>query len=321
MTGFRRKRLSGLSTSSVISIQGHMAGTTKDEAHLASSGRPASIRSGDGRSVPQALPHKQIYDSIPLVDEQALQRSLDCEEIALIRTQQLEEKRRFLEYQTNLIKDLLAERDRRKAEAQREHQRRLAEQEERIEKAVEALEARQLEDELKQQKDHEAEKRAIQTRLKHMEAYCQTPSPPQSPTNPAFELRASVDSMRSLPERHVTQQHYENLAQAYHIRDNMDGLHASKINVLRGKQKKTLQNFIMKKERELEQMERAHKAELDSIDVEYASQEAEIRQEFLLKRTKLEARWKLQALVEKTKAERSTGLKHEGLPDVIAAEA
>lgn len=132
MTGFRRKRLSGLNTPSVISIQSHMSGTTKDEAQLATSRGTASIRSGDSHSVPQALPHKQIYDSIPLVDEQALQRSLDCEEIVFTRTQQLEEKRRFLEYQTNLIKDLLAERDRRKAEAHKEHQRRLVEQEERV---------------------------------------------------------------------------------------------------------------------------------------------------------------------------------------------
>lgn len=186
---------------------------------------------------------------------------------------------------------------------------------------MEELEGRQLEDELKQQREHETEKRAIHTRLKHMEAYCQTPSPPHSPTNPPIELRASEDSLRSLPERHVTQQHYENLAQAYHLRDNMDDLHASKINVLRGKQKKALQNFILKKEREVKQMENDHGKELDSIDREYARQEAEIREEFEMKRSKLEARWKLQALIERTKMERNTGLKYEGLPDVLATEA
>lgn len=186
---------------------------------------------------------------------------------------------------------------------------------------MEEFEARQLEDELKQQREHEVEKRAIQTRLKHMEAYCQTPSPPRSPTNPPLELRASEDSLRSLPERHVTQQHYENLAQAYHLRDNMDDLHVSKINVLRGKQKKALQNFILRKEREVQQMEKEHEKELDSVDRDYTKQETEIREEFEMKRSKLEARWKLQALIERTKMERSTGLKYEGLPDVIATEA
>lgn len=184
---------------------------------------------------------------------------------------------------------------------------------------MEDLEARQLEEELKQVKEHEAEKRAIQTRLKHMEAYCQTPSPPTSPTQSEFH-RPSVDSTIQLPERQITQQHYENLAQAYHVRDNMDGLHASKINVLRGKQKRALQNFMLKKEREIEQMERERQKDLTSIDSDFNKQEAEIRQEFDMKRAKLEARWKLQALVEKTRMERSTGLNYEVLPDILAVE-
>lgn len=186
---------------------------------------------------------------------------------------------------------------------------------------MEILEARQLEDELKQEKENEVEKRSIQTRLKHMEAYCHTPSPPQSPSQMTFGFRASEDSLRSLPERHVTQQHYENLAQAYHVRDNMDGLHASKINVLRGKQKRTLQNFMLKKERELEQMEGDHNKEMAAVDHDYAIKEAEIRQEFDYRRTKLEARWKLQTLVERTRLERSTGQKFEALPDIVAVEA
>lgn len=188
------------------------------------------------------------------------------------------------------------------------------------EKSVEDLEARQLEDELKQLKDHETEKRAIQTRLKHMEAYCRTPSPPTSPMFAEFP-RHSIDSSITLPERHITQQHYENLAQAYHIRDNMDDLHASKINVLRGKQKRALQNFMLKREREVEQLERECQKELDLINLEFSKQEAEIKQEFEAKRSKLEARWKLQALIEKTRMERSTGLRYEALPDILAVEA
>lgn len=188
------------------------------------------------------------------------------------------------------------------------------------EKAVEELEARQLEDELKQMKEQQAEKRAIQTRLRHMEAYCQTPSPPTSPLQLAFH-RGSVDSNITIPERHVTQQHYENLAQAYHSRDNMDDLHASKINVLRGKQKRALQTFMLKKDRLIESMQKDHQKELDSIDFDFSKQEAEIRQEFESKRTKLESRWKLQALIERTRMERSTGLKYACLPDLIAVES
>jgi len=188
-------------------------------------------------------------------------------------------------------------------------------------RAVEELEARQLEEELKQEKEHGLARRAIQIRLKHMEAYCQTPSPPLSPLRRDFEHRPSVDSITSLPERQVTQQHYENLAQVYHDRDSMADLHTSKINVLRGKQKRALQDFMLKKKREIDQLEQEQEQELDSTDLEYARREAEIRHEFQKKRTKLEARWRLQALVEKTRMERSTGLKHGDLPDVVVSEA
>lgn len=101
----------------------------------------------------------------------------------------------------------------------------------------------------------------------------------------------------------------------------MDDLHASKINVLRGKQKQNLQNFMLKKEREIDQMKREYQREMGSIDSDFSKQESEIREEFDVKRSKLEARWKLQALIQKTLVERSTGLKHEGLPDIFAIEA
>lgn len=100
----------------------------------------------------------------------------------------------------------------------------------------------------------------------------------------------------------------------------MDDLHASKINVLRGKQKQNLQNFTLKKEREIDQMKRECQKEMGSIDSDFNKQETEIRQEFEMKRSKLEARWRLQALIQKTLVERSTGLKHEGLPDILAVE-
>ena len=173
---------------------------------------------------------------------------------------------------------------------------------------------------MKQQKEHEAEKRAMQTRLKHMEAYCQTPSPPLSPIQSTFNHRPSIDSISTIPERHVTQQHYENLAQAYHIRDSMDSLHASKINVLRGKQKRALQNFMLKKERDIEQLEKTYEKDMDSIDKEYTRKEDEIKSEFDMKRSKLESRWKLQTLVEKTRLERTTGLRYDDMPDIVATQ-
>lgn len=318
MTGFRKKKSLGSNSPSMTSIRSHMTGNTTNGSVRTPPKEALSIKSRNSDFF-HDLPISR--ETIEPVNEVQLEKSLECEQLLSIRTQQLEEKRRFLEYQTRLVRELLEERDKVKAEKRAGYQKRSSEQEEQNEKAVEELEARQLEDELKQQKEHETEKRAMQTRLKHMEAYCHTPSPPNSPLSSTFDLRPSIDSVATNPERHVTQQHYESLAQAYHMRDNMDSLHASRINVLRGKQKRALTNFMLKKERELEQLENDHNKELASIDSEYAQKEGEIRQEFELKRAKLEARWKLQALIEKTRLERSTGLKYDNLPDVMAVEA
>ena len=49
-----------------------------------------------------------------------------------VRTQQLEEKRRFLEYQTNLVLQLLARRDKLKEEKRQWYNTRISEQEEKV---------------------------------------------------------------------------------------------------------------------------------------------------------------------------------------------
>lgn len=185
-------------------------------------------------------------------------------------------------------------------------------------------------------KDHETEKRAVMTRLRYMEAYCQNPTPPPSPAGNLLDQRTSTESKEEnrpssptqlqpvqsepLPERQITQQHYENLAQQYHRRDTMDQLHASKINVLRGKQKRAVENLTLKRDRQIEALEKVETKELEAVNLEYGRQEAEIRQEFDVKRSRLERRWKVQALIEKAKMEKRSGLKFEALPEVVALE-
>lgn len=163
---------------------------------------------------------------------------------------------------------------------------------------------------MKMQKEQELEKRAVLIRLRHMEAYCHNPTPPSTIVDPASRDPA-------FPQRKVTDKDYHNLAQQYHERDVMDTLHTSKINVLRGKQKKAVERLMARKERELENMEREQEKEIDAIDQDFAAQEASLRLAIGVKRARLEARWKTQALIERTRLERTTGLKHASLPDVL----
>ena len=132
MAGFRKKKSQGSNTPSMISIRSHMTGTATTDSYPSPPKGPASVKSGNSYSSHESPVPAQIFAQEALVDEQALQRSLECEDIVRIRTQQLEEKRKFLEYQTRLIQQLLAERDAKKVEKRQKHEKGVAEREEKV---------------------------------------------------------------------------------------------------------------------------------------------------------------------------------------------
>ena len=174
-----------------------------------------------------------------------------------------------------------------------------------------------MEEELKLIDEFDHDKRKIMTRLRYMEAYCQNPTPPPTPDKTS-DQRQSIDVQ--LPERKVTERDYHNLAQQYRERDVIDSLHASRINVLRGKQKKAIESFIRNRERDIDALERQHEQEIDSLDRDAVREEEALKLTFATKRNRLESRWRLQNLVATTKIERATGQKYAPLPDLRAVE-
>jgi hypothetical protein len=162
--------------------------------------------------------------------------------------------------------------------------------------------------------EFELVKRAILIRLRHMEAYVQSPSPPPTPET-STSTRHSDE--HNLPERKVTDRDYHNLAQQYRERDAMETLHRSKIEVLRGKQEKALEAFVAKKDRELLLLKVEHAKIIKATDETQAQEEEGMNDEFNERRRRIEARWRLQASVERMKIERITGLRYAELPDVI----
>jgi hypothetical protein len=259
---------------------------------------------------------------------------MTCTELLNLRMAQLEEKARFLEFQASMLSRLSSQQEDLKAEMRNEHDRIILEQEVKVnnmcdgrkiwtdilqdEQAVDNLEARQLEDEIKLKDEQDLEKRAVMLRLRYMEAYCQNPTPPPTPVGSSSSGRPSVDT--SFLERRVTEKDYNSLAQQYRERDIMDTLHESKINVLRGKQKKAVERLIARREQELENMRRNHMKQLAAVDLNTANQEAGLRATLDQKRMRLESRWRTQALIERTKLERDTGMTYAALSDVLVYE-
>ncbi|KIX06168.1 uncharacterized protein Z518_04142 [Rhinocladiella mackenziei CBS 650.93] len=316
MAGFRRKKSVALASSTLASISSDADTNNSDNASVDMKS-PSSIKSSKSSWSQPLSASKSSWDQPAPADPDALRRSMECKDLLNLRMAQLEEKARFLEFQASLIDQLRSQRDNIKTQRATEHEKTVAEQRQKNDRAVEDLEARQLEEEMKMQKEHDLEKRTVMVRLRHMEAYCQNPTPLPTLVDPASG-RPSIDS--GLPKRTVTDKDYHNLAQQYRERDAMDTLHASKINVLRGKQKKAVENLVWKKDRGIDALKQEQKKELAAIDRDFAGKEANLKLAFGEKRTRIENRWKTRVLIERTKLERATGLKYAPLPDVTAVE-
>lgn len=136
MTGFRRKRTSASSTPSIASMHSQMTGTTANGSTRSPPKGAPSIRSGNSDFSHESPLSREIPEAEVLASDTSLQRSLECEQLMSINLQQLEEKRRFLEYQTSLMKELLEEKHQCK-ESKRAAQNRLkADQEEVVSSAM-----------------------------------------------------------------------------------------------------------------------------------------------------------------------------------------
>ena len=168
-------------------------------------------------------------------------------------------------------------------------------------------------------KELDAEKKAVLIRLRHMEAYCHNPSPPST-------LKSSTSSCQSLdeqpryPERRVTEKDYHNLAQQYRERDAMESLHRSKIEVLRGRQDKSYEAFAERKKKDLAELEAANEKSLHAADWRHQKDE-EVLVDALNKRgMRLQKRWRLQELIERTKLEKNTGKRYALLHVVVVGQ-
>ena len=166
--------------------------------------------------------------------------------------------------------------------------------------ALSSLETRHLTAEVDLQRTLQRERQACDTRLKHMQAYC----------NP----RSTVVGM---PSRVVTKSDYRQLEQQYHIRNGMDNLHASRINVLREKQGKQQERIIAKQEVELETLESDFERQNEEMDARFRDEEIRLQQEFAERKKRLIRRWALVEAIERRKLEQVTGETFEALPPII----
>lgn len=230
----------------------------------------------------------------------ARRRSISNPTLKKLRTTQLQEQLRFISFEASQQRLMRTKQLQHKRDSLSQYQDRERDTHARHTEALSSLETRHLTAEVDLQRTLELSRQACDTRLKHMQAYC----------NP----RSTVAGM---PSRVVTKSDYRQLEQQYHIRNGMDNLHASRINVLREKQGKQQERIMAKQETELETLESDFERQNEEMDAKFREDETQLQQEFAERKKRLVRRWGLAEAIERRKLERATGETFEPLPPII----
>lgn len=178
-----------------------------------------------------------------------------------------------------------------------EHPQKVKAVQDRHVEALSSLEHRHLSAEMDLERTLEVERQACQTRLKHMQAFC----------NP----RSVIQGM---PNRIITQQHYRQLDQQYHVRNGMENLRASRINVLREKQAKQLERIMAKQELDVEQMDKELATTLQEFETTCHTEMQVLTEESAERRKRLVSRWSLAEAILRKRLENETGEAYGRLP-------
>ncbi|KAL8790313.1 MAG: hypothetical protein Q9213_000665 [Squamulea squamosa] len=227
-------------------------------------------------------------------DSNARHRSTHNPQLKQLRWSQLDEQRRFVRFQADQHRLMRSRQDSTRKRLLDEHPHKVEVVQDRHIEALSILENRHLSAEIDLERTLDLERQACATRLKHMQAYC---------------------SPRS--NRIVTPQHHRQLDQQYHVRNGMENLHASRINVLREKQGKSLERIMAKQELEVEQMDKELAITLQKLESTCQLETQMLTDEFAERRKRLVSRWSLAEAILRKRLEKDTGETYGPLPPII----
>ncbi|KAL4947478.1 hypothetical protein BDW69DRAFT_178350 [Aspergillus filifer] len=245
---------------------------------------------------------------VPVFDHEALLRSLGNDQLKEMRDNQVAERNRHMAFENNLVNGI--RRAQQSKIDEKIAQNRRIEDEKREKNIFDAarMEERQLVAEMEQVREFERAKTNSKTRIKYMEAYLSSSSPPDS--RPPSLSGSDITT----PSRSFTQQHKDQLAQEQRNYDSMAQLHESKIKVLRDRQEIRLQEAIARMDRELDTMIDKNAAKVSELRKEHQQEEASTLQALNARKTKLRHRWVLEEAILRKKLETQDGKPYGSLP-------
>ncbi|KAK8008489.1 hypothetical protein PG991_011040 [Apiospora marii] len=231
--------------------------------------------------------------------ELAMQRSREAPEFETLRQEQCAEMDRFLLFERRQKWLMWTRHARQKVALVEKHSAALEKMQERHTKTAANLEDRQVAAEFELRSSLETEQRNIRIRLRHMEAYCDG-------------LGKKPSS--NMPSRVVTERDLRELGQAYNVEKNMKQLHQAKINVMRDRQAKALEDLLERQDAELERLTEKDQQEVESLESNLTDEEDLLAATFRRRRTAIEKRWELAIEVVRNELETSKGVRYAAIP-------
>ena len=246
------------------------------------------------RPIPRSPSEEQYQENMA-----ARHRSMNHTQLKRLRASQIDEQNRFTRFENDQYRLLHFKQDERKRSLLDRFTEQEKEMQDRQAEALVSLEHRHLSAEVDLNKTLGLEKQGCETRLRHMQAYCNTQS-----------------SVEGMPRRVVTKKDYHHLEQQYHIRNGMDNLHQARINVLREKQGKQLERIMAKQEAQLVALADDYRKQMIGLEASFRVEESQLQNEFAARKKRLLDRWALSEAIERRKLENETGDLYGSLPEV-----
>lgn len=223
---------------------------------------------------------------------EAKKRSENNEEVKRQRTRQLEERDRFIAYERKIRWRMWTRHGEQKLDLLAHYTDLQQKMKERHNKTYSHLEDRQVSAEMELRATLKQAERSVRIRLKHMEAYCDGLGREATGSNPA---------------RVVTERDLRELGNQYNIRDDLERTHQSKINVMREKQGKQMEQLLDRQEEEMHKLAIKQAEELESLEDGFVVEEDGFQTMFALRRERLSRRWGIREEVLRKKLERELG--------------
>ena len=256
---------------------------------------------------------------IPTIEEEDLEemrlaqeRSLRNNHLQKLRATQLEEQAKFLQEHYARQRKSKDEAKVKWQKAQDVFEKRKADTHAKHEVANGELEMRHLHAELELERLLTSQRKACETKLKYMEAYCRGKRGDGKLEN--------TDNHTDYPARQVTEEDYRKLVEQYHLRNGMETLHQSRINVLREQQAQQANRVSIRQDTELEALSKRHEQESAKLETEADRAVKELQYEYTNKKSRMVWRWQVKEAIERRRLELERGQVFSELPDILWPE-